>query len=96
MKFSGHFSEISRKFPGNVRGPGSGFGGPGGGFFSTGSSSGLPLLLPVLKPPPGPPKTLPGPRKLPPGQLETSRDNWKRVYCMSGLSGNQAEKAETA
>ena len=56
-------------------GPGGGLGGPGGGFFSTGSSSGLPLLLPVLKPPPGPPKPLPGPRKLPPGQLETSRDN---------------------
>ena len=34
-------------------------GGPGGGFFSTGSSSGLPLLLSVLKPPPGPPKPLP-------------------------------------
>ena len=30
-------------------GPGVGFGGPGGGFFSTGSSSGLPLLLQVLK-----------------------------------------------
>ena len=42
-------------------GPGGGFGGPGGGFFSTGSSSGLPLLLPVLKPPPGPPKPPPGP-----------------------------------
>ena len=56
-------------------GPGGVFGGPGGGFFSTGSSSGLPLLLPVLKPPPGPPKPLLGPRKLPPRQLETSRDN---------------------
>ena len=41
-------------------GPGGGFGGPGGVFFSTGSSSGLPLLLPVLKPPPGPPKPPPG------------------------------------
>ena len=48
-------------------GPGGGFGGPGGGFFSTGSSSGLPLLLPVLKPPPGPPKPPPGPPKPPPG-----------------------------
>ena len=47
--------------------PGSGFGGPGGVFFSTGSSSGLPLLLPVLKPPPGPPKPPPGPPKPPPG-----------------------------
>ena len=48
-------------------GPGGVFGGPGGGFFSTGSSSGLPLLLPVLKPPPGPPKPPPGPPKSPPG-----------------------------
>ena len=49
---------------GGFGGPGVGFDGPGGGFFSTGSSSGLPLLLPVLKPPPGP-------LKPPPGQLET-------------------------
>ena len=42
-------------------GPGGGFGGPGGGFFSHGSSSGLPLLLLSLKPPPGPPKPPPGP-----------------------------------
>ena len=61
-----------------VFGPGSGFGGPGGGFFRTGSSSGLPLLLPVLKPPPGPPKPLPGSKttartiRNEPGQLETS------------------------
>ena len=48
-------------------------GGPGGGFFSTGSSSGLPLLLPVLKPPPGPPKPPPGPPKPPLEQLEMSR-----------------------
>ena len=46
---------------GGSGGPGVGFGGPGGGLFSTGSSSGLPLLLPVLKPPPGPPKPPPGP-----------------------------------
>ena len=47
-------------------------GGPGGGF-RTGRSSGKPLLLPVLKKtPPGPPKPLPGPRKLQPGQLEMS------------------------
>ena len=46
---------------GGFGGPGGGFGGPGGGFLSTGSSSGLPLLLPVLKPPPGPPKPPPGP-----------------------------------
>ena len=52
---------------GGFGGPGGGFGGPGGGFFSTGSSSGLPLLLPVLKPPPGPPKPPPGPPKPPPG-----------------------------
>ena len=30
--------------------PGGGFGASGGGFFSTGSSGGLPPLLPVLKP----------------------------------------------
>ena len=34
---------------GGFGGPGGGFGGPGGVFFGTGSSSGLPLLLPVLK-----------------------------------------------
>ena len=54
-----------------------GFGGPGGGF-RTGKSSGKPLLLPALKkPPPGPPKPLPGPKttartiRNEPGQLET-------------------------
>ena len=51
---------------GGFGGPGGGFSGPGGGFFSTGRSSGLPLLLPVLKPPPGPPKPPPGPPKPPP------------------------------
>ena len=54
-------------------GPGGVFGGPGAGLFSTGSSSGLPLLLPVLKPPPGPPKPPPGPPKPPLEQLEMSR-----------------------
>ena len=51
-------------------GHGGGFGGPGGGFggFLLGSrSSGLPLLLLSLKPPPGPPKLLPGPPKPPRG-----------------------------
>ena len=52
---------------GGVGGPGGGFGGPGGGFFSLSSSSGLPLLLLSLKPPPGPPKPPPGPPKPPPG-----------------------------
>ena len=41
---------------GGFGGPGGGFGGPGGGFFSTSIISGLLLLLPVLKPPLGPPK----------------------------------------
>ena len=41
--------------------PGGGFGAPGDGFFSLSSSSGLPLLLLPLKPPPGPPKPPPGP-----------------------------------
>ena len=61
---------ISNRPSGGFGGPGRGFGGPGGVFFNTGSSSGLPLLLPVLKPPPGPPKPPPGPPKLPLGQLE--------------------------
>ena len=52
---------------GGLGGPGGGFGGPGGGFFSLSSSSGLPLLLLPLKPPPGPPKPPPGPPKPPPG-----------------------------
>ena len=45
---------------GGLGGPGGGFGGPGGGFFSLSSSSGLPLLLLSLKPPPGPTKPPPG------------------------------------
>ena len=76
-------------------GPGGGFGGPGGAFFSTGSSSGLPLLLPVLKPPPGPPKPPPGPPKPPPGQLEmrTIRNELTVVFFLmyqpySGLVSN--------
>ena len=52
---------------GGLGGPGGGFGGPGGGFFSLSSSSGLPLLLLSLKPPPGPRKPAPGPPKPPPG-----------------------------
>ena len=48
---------------GGFCGPGVGLGGPGGGFSSLSSSSGLPLFLLPLKPPPGPPKS-------PPGQLE--------------------------
>ena len=58
--------------------PGGGFGGPGGGFgdpggvcFSIGNSGGLPPLLPILQPSPGPPKPSPGPPKPPPRQLET-------------------------
>ena len=47
---------------GGLGGPGGGFGGPGGGFFSLSSSSGLPLLLLSLKPPPVAPKPPPGPR----------------------------------
>ena len=52
-------------------GPGGGFGAPGGGFFTVFlapvAAVALPLLLPVLKPPPGPPKPPPGPPKTPPG-----------------------------
>ena len=54
-----------------VGGPGGGFGGPGGVFFSRSSSSGLPLLLLPLKPPPGPPKPPPGPPN-PPESLRIS------------------------
>ena len=36
------------------------------GVFRTGRSSGKPLLLPVLKPLPGPPKPTPGPPEPPP------------------------------
>ena len=57
---------------GGSGGPGVGLGGPGGVFLSTGSSSGLPLLLPVLKPPPGPPKPTPGPPEPPPKYLFNS------------------------
>ena len=46
----------SQRGPG---GPGSGFGGLGGGLNSN-RSSGEPLLL-LRKPPPGPPKPQPGP-----------------------------------
>ena len=42
---------------GGFGGPGGGFGGPGGGFFSRSSSSGLPLLLLLLKPHPRTTKT---------------------------------------
>ena len=52
---------------GGVGGPGGGFGGPGGGFLNLNSSSGLPLPLLLLKPPPGPPKPQPGPPTSPPG-----------------------------
>ena len=44
---------------GGCGGPGGGFDGPGGGFLSLSDSSGLPLLLRSLKPPPGPPKPPP-------------------------------------
>ena len=40
-----------------------GFGDPGGGFGDRRSSSGLPLFLLLLKPPPGAPKPPPGPPK---------------------------------
>ena len=66
-------SRLISNCPGcSFRGPGSGLGGPGGGF-RTGRSSGKPLLLPVLKkPPPGPPKPPPGPPK-PPEPLRINR-----------------------
>ena len=56
-------------WPSGFGGPGGGFGGPGGGFFSLSSSSGLPLRLLPLKPPPGLQKPLPGPPGPPPYSL---------------------------
>ena len=58
---------------GGLGGPGGGFGAPGGGLFSTVNSSGLPPLLPVLKPPPGAPKPPPGPPKPTKTQQKTKR-----------------------
>ena len=45
-------------------------------FVSTGSSSGLPVLLPVLKPPPGPSKPPAGPPKPPPGPISAAGWLW--------------------
>ena len=56
--------------PGGVfGGPGGGLGGPGFFFLAQVPAVALPLLLPVLKPPPGPPKPPPGPPKTPPGPI---------------------------
>ena len=57
---------------GGLGGPGGGLGGPGGVFFAQVPAVALPLLLPVLKPPPGPPKPPPGPPK-PPEPLRINR-----------------------
>ena len=64
-----------------------GFGGPGGGFdapgggFRTGTSSGKPLLLPVLKkPPPGAPKPPPGPPKPKKTKQKTEQKNKKTLF----------------
>ena len=46
---------------GGPGGPGTGSCSPGGGFFSFGSRSGLPLRLLPQKPPPGLQKPVPGP-----------------------------------
>jgi len=62
----------NHEYRGGPGGPGTGFCSPGGGFFSLSSSSGLPLLLLSLKPPPGPPKPAPGPQKPPQGPPETT------------------------
>ena len=58
-------------------GPGGGFGAPGGGFFSLSSSSGLPLLLLSLKPPPGAPKPSPKPKKT---KQQTEQTNKKTLF----------------
>jgi len=50
----------SNEYRGGPGGPGTGFVVPGVVFVSLSSSSGLPLLLLQLKPPPGPPKPPPG------------------------------------
>ena len=46
-----------------------GFGGPGGGFLVVVAVAALPLFLFLLKPPPGPPKPLPGPPGPPRGSF---------------------------
>ncbi len=50
----------NNEYRGGPGGPGSGFGGPRGGFLNN-RRSGLPLVLLPLKPPLGPPTPLPGP-----------------------------------
>ena len=67
--------DVSFVFVG-LGGPGGGFDAPGCGLFSTGSSGGLPPLLPVLKPPPGAPKPPPGPPK-PPATKQKTKNNTK-------------------
>ena len=61
---------ISNCFGGGFGGPGDVFGGLGDGFVEPvlQSAVALPLLLPVLKPPPGQTKTPPGPPKQSPDQ----------------------------
>ena len=61
--------------------PGGGFGAPGGGFFSLSSSSGLPLLLLSLKPPPGAPKPPPGPPKPPKNKTKNKTKIKKQCLC---------------
>ena len=69
------------KCPGNgCGGPAGGFGGPGAGRFGTGQSSGLTLLLPVLKHPQDHQTTARTTTTI----TKTSRneDNGKRAYSM--------------
>ena len=67
--------------------PGAGFGGPGVGFwrsrglYSLSITSGLPLLLLILKPPLRPSKPPSGATQSPQGHLEMSLDNQTRAYC---------------
>ena len=63
-----------------VGGPGGGFGAPGGVFFSLSSSSGLPLLLLSLKPPPGAPKPPPGPPKPNKTEQQAEQKHNKSVF----------------
>ena len=63
---------------GGPGGPGTGFCSPGGGCLSNNSSSGLPLLLLPLQPPPGLQKPVPGP----PGPPRDSSQSIVQYICI--------------
>ena len=74
-------------------GPGGGFGGPVGGFFSFCSSSGLPPLLLLLKPPPGAPKPPPGAPK-PKNKTKNKRKNKKSLFSSDPAGDKGSHRQE--